>query len=224
MHRSSATVGMPAGSPGPCGTGQDVRCSGATGAGQGIAVDPGSTADPVHPRPACQLRKPARAAAHDRGDGQALRFRQLVTEIRLQRATARAGPPASPGNERRQPTPRHRPGRRTGPGPWPAPPAVTPAPPPSLSAPLTRPHQPVKKIVEDPASAETLVPQDCPDLPQKTDLPRKPAVPGRIMPGWIRQGINPASPYPAAAASPERPPVDPGSAVDPACPSATCQV
>ena len=67
MHRSSATVGMPAGSPGPCGTGQDVRCSGATGAGQGIAVDPGSTADPVPSRPACRVRKcPARAAADHR--------------------------------------------------------------------------------------------------------------------------------------------------------------
>src|SRR5450755_3403761 len=104
--------------------------------------------------------------------------------------------------------PRHRPGRRTGPGPWPAPSAVTPATHLNLSAPLTHPHPPVKKIVEDPASTETLVPPDCPDLPQKPDLPRKPAVPGRIMPGWpgwIRQGINPASPYPAAAASPGRP-------------------
>jgi len=35
-------------------------------------VDPGSTVDPVPSRPACQLWKPARAAAHDRGDGQAL--------------------------------------------------------------------------------------------------------------------------------------------------------
>src|ERR1035438_6254464 len=71
MHRSSATVGMPAGSPGPCGTGQDVRCSGATGAGQGIAVDPGSTADPVPSSATCQVRKsPARAAADHRSHGE----------------------------------------------------------------------------------------------------------------------------------------------------------
>jgi hypothetical protein len=41
-----------------------------------MVADPGSVVDRVYPRARCQGRTPTGAAAHDRGDGQALRFGQ----------------------------------------------------------------------------------------------------------------------------------------------------
>src|ERR1017187_6195422 len=78
--------------------------------------------------------------------------------------------------------------------------------------------RPSKKITEDPASAETLVPQDCPDLPQKTDLPRKPGRSGphhaRLDQARDKSRIT----IPSSRRITTKTAADPGSALDPACP------
>ena len=146
----------------------------------------------------------ARAAAHDRGGGPPLRFRQLLTEPRLPRATAGAGPPASHPSERRQLTlvtaPDSPPRPRPGPGPGPHPShhfrhfskiSAHPRPAPPPASKRSRKIRPPRK---------SWYPRTAPILhPSPIFHANRP-----VCPAGSRQGAHPAPPCPAVAASPGR--------------------
>jgi hypothetical protein len=144
-------------------------------------------------------------------------------------ASDRDSPPARNGTRgtARQPWqraetthPRHRPRRRTGPDPWPAPSAVTPATHLNLSAPLTHPHPPVKK---DRGRSGLRGNPGTPGLPRSSAEARSSAQAGRSGPHHARLDqarYKSRITIPSSRRITTKTPADPGSAVDPACPSA----
>jgi hypothetical protein len=183
-----------------------MRRAGGTLASDGYGGS-SSAADLVHPH-WCHMPGPNTGW---RGGSQSRRR----SDPEVGQLPASSSPARQPRHWRRPPprdpapdgTPAPGPGRRPGP----SLPPLTPIP--DL---LTHPPH---ARAEDPALTETLVPHDCPDLPQQPDLPREPAVPGCATHSRTLPGANPASPYPAAAAPPARR-ADPSSAADPLVPRA----